>query len=169
MQRITKVLVADRTQAGVGMIEILIALLVLSIGFLGYAGLQLRALDSTNESYMRSQAMAIAEDTVERMMANVGARATYRNIVNWGAAPSALPTKCLSGDCTASEIAAWDIQRLSWYANDLLAQGVIRVEGCDGSTGECVLVAWNGVSLDDCQDGNKVVSGIDCVVLEVRI
>ena len=79
--------VAATRQRGVGMMEVLVALLVLSIGVLGYAGLQLRALDSTDETYMRSQAMAIAQDAVERMMANPGASSVYETETNWGDAP----------------------------------------------------------------------------------
>jgi len=156
-------------QAGVGMLEVLVALLVLSIGVLGYAGLQLRALDSTDETYMRSQAMAIAQDAVERMMANPGAASVYHKASNWSGDPdSALSSTCWNSDCTAAAMAAWDISQLKWYASDLLTQGAVRVEDCKGSSGQCVLVVWGGESLDNCQDDSKVVSEADCVVLEVR-
>lgn len=162
--------VPPASQAGVGMMEVLVALLVLSVGVLGYAGLQLRALDSTDETYMRSQAMAIAQDAVERMMANPGAASVYETEANWGgAAADALPQTCLASDCLASDIANWDIAQLKWYADDLLSLGVVRVEDCAGSSGQCVLVAWGGESLDNCQDGSGVVSEVDCVVLEVRL
>ncbi len=162
--------VAAVCQRGVGMMEVLVALLVLSIGVLGYAGLQLRALDSTDETYMRSQAMAIAQDAVERMMANPGAASVYETETNWDDAPAeTLPQTCFTGDCVASDIASWDIDQLTWYANDLLSQGVVKVEDCAGSAGQCVLVAWGGESLDNCQDSSGVVSEVDCVVLEVRL
>lgn len=164
-----KVVLCTR-QAGVGMMEVLVALLVLSVGVLGYAGLQLRALDSTDETYMRSQAMAIAQDAVERMMANPGAASVYETEGNWGDTPAdELPQTCLTSDCVASGIATWDIAQLTWYANDLLSQGLVRVEDCTGSAAQCVLVAWGGESLDDCQDASGVVSEVDCVVLEVRL
>ncbi|MCK0155221.1 type IV pilus modification protein PilV [Alcanivorax sp. S6407] len=157
-------------QSGMGMMEVLVALLVLSVGVLGYAGLQLRALDSTDETYMRSQAMAVAQDAVERMMANPGASAVYETEGNWGGAAAAnLPQTCLGQNCTAAQIAAWDIAQLTWYANDLLSQGVVGVEDCATGTSQCVLVAWGGESLDNCQDAGGAASGVDCVVLEVRL
>jgi len=165
----TKVKSMQIRQSGVGMLEVLVALLVLSIGVLGYAGLQLRALDSTDETYMRSQAMAIAQDAVERMMANPGSSSVYQTESNWSGDPAAtLPDTCWNSDCTASAMASWDIAQLKWYANDLLSQGVVRVEDCKGSSAQCVLVAWGGESLDNCQDASQVVSEADCVVLEVR-
>lgn len=153
-----------------GLMEVLVALLVLSVGVLGYAGLQLRALDSTDETYMRSQAMAVAQDAVERMMANPGAASVYQTDSNWGgASATTLPQTCLTQNCTAAEIADWDIDQLTWYANDLLSQGVVGVEDCATGSSLCVLVAWGGEALDNCQDAGGAASGVDCVVLEVRL
>lgn len=157
-------------QRGVGLMEVLVALLVLSVGVLGYAGLQLRALDSTDETYMRSQAMAVAQDAVERMMANPGAASVYETESNWGSAAAAsLPQTCLTQNCTAAQIAAWDIAQLTWYANDLLSQGVVGVEDCATGSSQCVVVAWGGEDLANCQDASGIVTGLDCVVLEVRL
>lgn len=43
-----------RSQSGVGLIEVLVAVLVLSIGFLGMAALQSKALNNNNSSMVRS-------------------------------------------------------------------------------------------------------------------
>lgn len=53
--------------AGLSLIEVLIALLVLSIGLVGMASLQLTSLKSAHSSYYRSLASAAALDTEERM------------------------------------------------------------------------------------------------------
>ncbi|HER34421.1 MAG TPA: type IV pilus modification protein PilV, partial [Halothiobacillaceae bacterium] len=45
-----------RGQVGVGLIEVLIAVLVLSIGFLGMAALQTKALSNNNSAMDRTQA-----------------------------------------------------------------------------------------------------------------
>lgn len=57
-------------QQGVGMIEVLVALILLAIGVLGFTALQLRAVDATNEAFNRIQAMNIARDLAERIRIN---------------------------------------------------------------------------------------------------
>lgn len=56
-------------QKGVTLIEVLVALLVLSIGLLGLAGLQTIALQHNQAAYMRSQATNLAYDVADRMRA----------------------------------------------------------------------------------------------------
>ena len=158
-------------QHGVGMVEVLVALLVMSIGVLGYAGLQLRALGSAEEAYVRSQAMAIAQDAVERIAANGTGRNTYEDTDSW---PADLQTtrpgnwlQCINADCDGGQIADWDIAQLAWMASDLLPAGRIDAAACSGSSAVCVRVAWNGDAPTDCEDEDGVVSDRNCIVLEV--
>lgn len=62
--------VIKKSQQGVGMIEVLVALLLLAIGVIGFAALQLRAVDATNEALSRVQAMNLARDLAERIRIN---------------------------------------------------------------------------------------------------
>lgn len=55
--------------SGFSMIEVLIAVLILAIGLLGVAALQMASMNSGQESYFRSQATAIAEDYASRIKA----------------------------------------------------------------------------------------------------
>ncbi|MEX0733431.1 MAG: type IV pilus modification protein PilV [Steroidobacteraceae bacterium] len=57
-------------QRGATLIEALVALLILSIGLLGVAGLQLQALRSNHGAHLRSQATMLAHDIADRMRAN---------------------------------------------------------------------------------------------------
>lgn len=57
-------------QAGMTLIEILIALVVLSVGLLGLANLQAVSLRANHAAYLRSQAVFLAYDAVDRMRAN---------------------------------------------------------------------------------------------------
>lgn len=57
-------------QHGFSLIEILIAVLVVSVGLLGIAGMQVYSLKSNQVAYMRSQAAIMAYDITDRMRAN---------------------------------------------------------------------------------------------------
>lgn len=64
-------------QAGVSLIEVLIALLVLSVGILGMVALQTRTLALERETHLRSQASNLAYDLGDRMRANATALEDY--------------------------------------------------------------------------------------------
>ena len=57
-------------QRGTTLIEVLIALIVLSIGLLGLALLQVTSVQSNHSAYYRSQATVLAHDLADRMRAN---------------------------------------------------------------------------------------------------
>jgi type IV pilus assembly protein PilV len=60
------------------LIEVLVAMLILSIGLLGAAVIQLNALKYTDNSRMTSQASFIAYDMLDRIRANSGADYAWR-------------------------------------------------------------------------------------------
>lgn len=60
----------SRNQQGVSLIEILIALVILSVGLLGMAGLQARTLSLNHSAYQRTQAVNLSYDITDRMRAN---------------------------------------------------------------------------------------------------
>ncbi len=66
-----------RTAGGFSLLEVLIALVVLSIGLLGIAALQGVGLRSSHGAYLTSQATLLAYDMADRIRANPGQRATY--------------------------------------------------------------------------------------------
>lgn len=57
-------------QTGVGLIEILIALLVLSIGLLGLSALQVNATKQSHSLMLRTQAINLAYDIADRLRIN---------------------------------------------------------------------------------------------------
>jgi len=61
---------ASSCPRGMTLIEVLVALLVLAIGLLGLAGLQLTGLKANHSAYLRSQATLLAQDITERMRVN---------------------------------------------------------------------------------------------------
>jgi type IV pilus assembly protein PilV len=68
--------VSRRSQRGVGLIEVLIALLVLSFGMLGLAGLQMWSLRYNQSAMERGMAVVQTHSIVDAMRANRGAATT---------------------------------------------------------------------------------------------
>lgn len=96
-----------RKVSGFTLLEVLIALLVFSIGFLGLAALQTLGLRFTHQSYERTQAVLQAYEIIDRMRANRVGLDNYTPI-SAGAAPQAT-VDCSTTTCTPAEMAAYDI------------------------------------------------------------
>lgn len=55
---------------GASMIEVLVTMVIIAVGLLGLAGLQVRMQSSEMESYQRSQALLLLSDMANRMASN---------------------------------------------------------------------------------------------------
>lgn len=168
--------ISRKPQRGVGLIEVMIALLVLAIGVLGYAGMQLTALKAAEDANNRAQATLLGQDALERFLANETAMATYTNVDEWpdeSATPGEKPAKlndCITKSCGTDDLASWDISMLAWQAANRLPGGMIAVDECKHAAGiNCVVISWNDEAPDDCMtnDGVNTDEGTSCVVLEV--
>ena len=58
-------------QDGFSLVEVLIATLVLSVGILGVAAMQMVSFQTSQSAYARSRAVYLAQDILDRMRANV--------------------------------------------------------------------------------------------------
>lgn len=70
MNTIDEVRAERRRQGGFTLLEVLVALLVLSIGLLGLASLQATTSRYNYSAFLRSQATSLAYDMADRMRAN---------------------------------------------------------------------------------------------------
>ncbi|HNS28548.1 MAG TPA: type IV pilus modification protein PilV [Steroidobacteraceae bacterium] len=102
-------------QRGVSIVEALVALVVLSIGLLGIAGLFVESLRSSRTALLRTHAVNLASDIADRIRANASARDAYET-ATYGGAPAAhncAPTASEAGrNCTVAELAEDDLA--SW-------------------------------------------------------
>jgi len=102
-----------RTQRGVGLIEVLLAVILLSIGFLASARMQVQSMIHNQNAYALSQAKYLVLDMSERMRANRdGLRAglyedleTAANTVEPGCV--AAGTTCSAAERVAADRHAW--------------------------------------------------------------
>ncbi len=131
-------LTATSPQRGASLIEILVAVLILSLGFLGMAGLQANALKKNQSSLARSQAVMFGYYIMDAMRADrSGALAgTYNTAATGICDPAALLGTSLA-DNTRKD---W-LQRMRGSLGDTASTcGIIN---CD-NTGICtVTIRWN--------------------------
>ncbi len=69
-------------QRGVGMVEVVVATLMLAIGVLGYSILQVRAVEATSEGLVRSQASLILRGLGDQIRMNNAMVSVYNNWAN---------------------------------------------------------------------------------------
>jgi type IV pilus assembly protein PilV len=85
-------------QRGMTLIEILVAIVVLSVGLMGLAGLQLKGMQVNQGSTYRSQAAILAQEMAERIRADLTGAGNNTYTVTSGvpATPSAAMTDWLT-------------------------------------------------------------------------
>ncbi|MCR4346808.1 MAG: type IV pilus modification protein PilV [Sulfuricaulis sp.] len=100
---------------GFSLIEVMVALLVLSIGLLGLAALQTTSLQFNTGSYYRTQATFLAYDILDRMRANsIGVKAgSYNATTSAAAAAAKADTTACSTGCNTTDLAKYDLGE--WY------------------------------------------------------
>jgi type IV pilus assembly protein PilV len=147
-----------RTQTGCSMIEVLIAMVVLSIGLLAHSKIQALGVRASSEANLRTQATFLVNDMMERIRANRVASSgnDYYALIDYAAIDcSAGPAKVCSEDaadaaedCTAEEMA--DEDALLWFCNvaATLPGGNVTVAYADPSYS--IQVGWGGLD----EDGN---------------
>lgn len=105
----TKLRRLTRIQSGFSMIELLVAVLVMGIGVLGITGLQVISLQNNRGALLRSEAVILAYDIMDRIRANpVGAPAgsSYAGIGLNQPPPAA--ADCNAGTCTSAQMVLFD-------------------------------------------------------------
>jgi len=112
---------------GATLLEILVALAILSVGMLGVGALQTKAMRSGQDSYFLSQASFLADDMAERLRANNSAASpasgnynginTMTSYAALSAADKAI--SCAGGaTCTVANMARYDIAQWLRAVND---------------------------------------------------
>ena len=93
--------------AGFTLIEILISLLILSIGILGLAGLQASGMRNNHSAYLRSQANIFTYDIIDSMRANRGSMTNAATALG-GAYNITIDATVPTGSATAQlDLARW--------------------------------------------------------------
>lgn len=112
----------QRRQVGFSLVEVLIALVIMSVGMLGIAGLYVQSMQAGRTSMFRHHAVTMAGDVADRIRANPTAGGAYT-------AATGTDNSCVGGTvvCTPAQMAANDILIWRDEALNILPAGNIAV------------------------------------------
>ncbi len=157
---------AMRRMTGVGLIEVLVTLVVFSLGMLSLAALQGVAKQANFDALQRTNASLMAYDLLERMRTNKAALASYVNTGDLGGGTQTINSQtvslaCRNADlpCTKEQIAAGDLAEwetvldgnMEMRGNEATG-GLVGVTACingpilGGSGAYTIAIAWRGVA-----------------------
>ena len=150
--------VASKRSRGFTMVEVMVSVMIFSIGLIGVARLQVVAKQSNYDAVQRVAATTMAQDLLSRMRSNAGALSTYVENdgalqINYNSGTSQPSPTCLTGStCTAEQLAArdlWDIEQ------DMI--GVAEKDSDGNSVGGLTLPTLCITAVDE--DGNVLDDG----------
>lgn len=154
-----------KAQRGVGLVEVLVALLLLSIAIFGFIALQIRAVAASSEAGKNIEATNLARDIAERIRVNRNGLNEYKAVSN--------PPDCSTKFCTSKEMAQYDFSQVKTQAS-LLGMD-LEILDCQGSNfkRQCIYVAWelttptDGLASPHCTNGTAYVSDAKCIIMEI--
>ncbi|MFC6166332.1 type IV pilus modification protein PilV [Acinetobacter terrestris] len=166
------------SQNGVGLMEVLVALLLLAVGVLGYTALQVKAVEATTEATQRSQALFVLKGLAESIRANNAGRNVYLGLVN-AAVPESVNSECINPEgteCTSAILARDDVRQAQVNARNF---GIhLRMENCPGTATlpvgnrrNCLFAAWGETDITQnvrqCMNNTGIyVVGSNCIMME---
>ena len=163
-------------QAGVGLLESLVAVSILALAVLGMLGVQLRTLAEVQTSVRRAQSVRLIEDFAERIKTHPQ---SFRPPPDHPAESESLlpaPADCRITACDAALLASWDLAAWQQAIADTLPRGagqVLAPERHDAWNGQPlrVMVAWraNERAADAAAaDGTDCPMGLSCHLAHVQ-
>lgn len=163
-----------KRQQGIGLIEVLVALLLLAIAVLGFAAMQMRAVQATDETLTRSDAMVIIRNISEdlRHYPTSTQKAEYITAIN---NPSA-GVDCSTGKvCNKSEQIQYNAYKAAQLAKE--SQIKLKAQNCNTAATEinkiCLIASWDETNptMDNnnnsCADSSGAYKpNTSCIIME---
>lgn len=150
-------------QRGVGLVEVMVALLLLAVAVLGFSAMQLTAVKATDESLMRTQSISLIKTLSESMRILPDSSPLYNKQVNDiykssitndedfignycknAKSYAASAKSCNTNDCNAEEMVKYNVGAIikSACTKDI----VLNIETCPNTSGvnqrQCIIAAW---------------------------
>lgn len=171
--------ISYQSQKGIGIVEIMVALILLAIAVLGFSAMQTTAVKATSESVDRTQALTIMRSISEKIRTNSSAVDEYQkqfnslsNNIDKGTTFNAPTKRCDNitdnKPCTPTELAASDTYDTYLRIKDLGFNMNIVACPATGGTGTtastsvmysyCIIAAWDKTKPTKGSDKDK-----DCI------
>ncbi len=128
-------------QAGFGLVESLVALLVISVGMIGIAGLYGQGLRASGTALYRTIAVNLAADMAERIRANRRGNAAYGGAGVDGHCDAGGNTDCSIAAMAAHDLSGWQAQVTAQLPN---GAGVVHYASTTPPT-YTIRVVWQEV------------------------
>lgn len=176
-----------KKQAGLGLIDVMVAVFIFSVGILAIAALQLISKQSNFEAIQRSNASTMAFDILERMRMNsdyvsstTGSTLSYyvgtgTTTLDYGS-PLGTPTlDCSVATCSKVQLATWDLYdfqqlllgsaELNSNDNSIMLGGLVDPTACISgpATGDgiyTITIVWRGQSSLPNNNANTCGTGL---------
>lgn len=138
--------VIRRKLAGFTMLEMLVSLVILSVGLLGVAILQTKGQQFNHMSYLYTQASYLSYDLMDRMRANevIAKTGEYQRQL-----PSELSSDCTKQTCSSSQMVEFDLYSWKTLLEQTLPGGEAQIVW--SSPNYTISIKW----LNDQKDENN--------------
>lgn len=153
------------SQHGVGLIEVMVALLLLAVAILGFSAMQLSAIKATDESLVRTQSISTIKTLSESMRILPNSSSTYRtevnkiyqsnrsseNEFNVGSYCESVDTynttasNCTTSNCSVEQVVKYSVASVLKAA--CAKEIALNIEKCPDTSGvnerQCIIASWN--------------------------
>ena len=131
------------SQPGFSLIESLVALVVLSVGMVGIAALQVQGLGAGRTAQLRTLAVNLAADMADRIRANRSGQSEYAGIAS---VSDCDPGSAGGADCTPAAVAAQDLAEWTQEVATALpnGEGAVRFDATTPPS-FTIRVSWDEV------------------------
>ena len=128
---------------GFTLIEVLIAMFILSVGMLGSTSLMLQGRAEAKRTNYDAKAMQMAQSIAEQMRANIAGvnNGSYNSLDT----SNGTSQSCITTSCTSAQLALYDEYIWGWMLNQYLPKGTGTVTGNGADSVFTIAVTWQEV------------------------
>jgi len=134
------------THKGFTLLEVMIAMVIFSIGLLGLASLQAISMQNEHASYSRSQAILLAYEMADRITVTPTGSVSYVIAANTTTVPGySGSAMCTANNCTTTDIVSFDMGLWKTSIASLLpgGKGAIARDVTAGVITHTITVHWD--------------------------
>jgi len=140
-----------RKSKGFSLVEVMIALIIMSVGMLGIAGLYVQSMQAGRTSMLRHHAVTLAGDIADRIRANPTAGVAYTATPGQDNNCAGVGAICNAGQMAAHDIFLWRAQATSFLPpmGDGTEQVIVALDAAALPPTFTITVRWDEPTPDN--------------------